>query len=499
MLSSIPQRVTEQPSSFVVLQHHTAASSVSSMMKTLSGTIQVPRNSTEFGNIEQFHASLGPPTPSPSTITETSSVRKEDLKLHPTKDVCDHQPPPTTTAFSTGGGLTRSRTLHSLSGSSSTTSSNDSSFGLSQDHHTLTPSLPAHREGGESPTTITSLPSPDFTTFGMDVRRFTNESPEVPSFNTALRQVMEPHLRKARLMREQARRRITQNLNVHDSIASSVGVPYVRLRSERPFLYDTYTHPMHEVLSEVLGVPDISRLHEQPSGDLDQLMAPLKSRKGRRKFQESYDNFVTSFCIPLLHSLAMSKNLFHEGNGDTRISYRYQAFPNIRVVRPGDASSGPQCDTALGHSIGFLRFHVPLTPSYGTNALYTESHPGKEDWHPLQTKSVGLGFLFDGGRCINFNLENTTDSTLVALDFVVAIYSAYEEEDDEQYPLVDADGLCNRKALEDQYSVGGPGFYDEAVIDIHPGSPLWQVVAKKHGRTNKLLDPDLSSGFPFVR
>jgi hypothetical protein len=265
---------------------------------------------------------------------------------------------------------------------------------------------------------------------------------------------------------------------------------------------------MQDVLAQALHVHDLSRMHLE-SSDLDHIMAPLKTRKGRRKFQESYDTFVTSFCIPLLHSVAMSKNLFHNtsvphhgggGNGGTRITYRYQAFPKIRVVRPGDASQGPQCDTAVGHSIGYLRFHIPLTPAFGTNALYTESHPGKEDWHPLQTKSVGLGYVFDGGRCINFNLENTTDSTLVALDFVVAIYSDYDDDDDatRDYPFVDADGLCNQKALEDQYSMSGPGFYDEAVIDIHPGSPLWQIVAKKSNRKNKLLDPDERVGYPFA-
>lgn len=366
-----------------------------------------------------------------------------------------------------------------------------------------------------------------FTTFGMDIRRYTNGSPQVPVFEKGMRQMLEPHMRKARLMRERARNRTY--LNVHNSIASSMGVPYVGLRSERPFLYDIYTHPIHEVLAKTLGVNDLSKIHELEDGnvDLDHLFSPLKSQKGRRSFHESYDTFVTSFCIPLLHSMAMAKNLlpiasntsllshssYHSllSNADfdgepSRISYRYQAFPSIRVVRPGDASEGPQCDTAMGHSIGFLRFHIPLTPAFGTNALYTESHPGKEDWHPLKTKSVGLGFLFDGGRCINFNLENTTDSTLVAMDFCIAIYcdgnnisDMYSNSEDE---YLDGDSLCSRRALEDQFSLAGPGFYDEAVIDVRMGSPLWQVVAKKRcdGRSSdhpRLLDPDERVGFPF--
>ncbi len=419
-----------------------------------------------------------------------------------------------------GFGMTRSHTLQSLS-ASSTSSSNDSTLGLLQDNLTLASTAsPFSSERGGAGEDL-------FTTFGLDVRRYTGGRPDVPVFDKGMRQVLEPHMRKARLMRERARNRT--HLNVHGSIASSIGVPYVRLRSERPFLYDTCTHPIHEVLAETLGIHDLTKIHELGDGnsDLDQLFSPLKSRKGRRNFHESYDNFVTSFCIPLLHSMALAKNLLQGTNSaslmshsshhsllsnalldgaSSKISYRYQAFPSIRVVRPGDASDGPQCDTAMGHSIGFLRFHVPLTPTFGTNALYTETHPGKEDWHPLQTKSVGLGFLFDGGRCINFNLENTTDSTMVALDFCVAIYYGDAAGGDASTgsgdDYVDGDSLCTPRALDDHFSLAGPGFYDEAVIDVRLGSPLWQIVAKKYddGRNtdhSRLLDPDERVGFPF--
>mmetsp|Transcript_45518 Transcript_45518/g.110751 ORF Transcript_45518/g.110751 Transcript_45518/m.110751 type:complete len:624 (-) Transcript_45518:614-2485(-) len=389
----------------------------------------------------------------------------------------------------------------------------------------------------------------DFTTFGMDLRRHTNGDPNAPKIDKGMRTVLEPHIRKARLMREKARLQhdyhhrpptcasssaasssiassTATSLSrtvVHDSIASSVGVPYTRLRTERPFLYDTYTHPLHEVLAETLGVQDLSQLHNATisrDGDtsFDDIMAPLKNRELSMKFQESYDSFVTSFCIPLLHSIAMKENLFHSINSNSsavnlnlssilsssRVNYRYQAFPSLRVVRPGDASHGPVCDTALGHSVGYLRFHVPLTPSFGTNALYTESYPGKEDWHPLSARSVGLGYVFDGARCIHFNMENTTDSTLVALDFVVAIYSDDDScYDDEDVPSSaglframnnSGEELCHPRLLEDHFSLSGPGYYDEAVIDVGQSRSL-QIVAKKRG--DRLLEPDERVGFPF--
>ena len=373
-------------------------------------------------------------------------------------------------------------------------------FNRSRSHYSLSASSTSSGDSSSVDKTITSSPPVlQYATdrdrkFGAVLREQTGGSPDTPQMDRRLREALEPHLATARLLREKARNHT--HFEVHSSIASSVGVPYTKLRSERPFLYDDHTYPIHEILAETLGVPDLSRLHEE-SGDLSRLLSPLLNRQSRRKFQETYDSFVTSFCIPLLHSLAMSKCLLAPRSGgysSNFICYRYQAFPTIRVSRPGDplSASGPRCDTSTGHSIGCLQFHIPLTPSFGTNALYTESYPGREDWHPLVTRSVGLGFLFDGARCLHYNMENTTDTTCVSLNFRIAIYR--ESEDD--YEHVDGCGLCTKDILDDSFSRAGPGYYDEAAIDVGVGSPAWQIVAKKHG--NQLLDPDYRVGFPFA-
>ena len=111
--------------------------------------------------------------------------------------------------------------------------------------------------------------------------------------------------------------------------------------------------------------------------------------------------------------------------------------------------------------------------------MYTESHPGREDWHPLRTKSVELGFSFDGARCLHFTLENTTDQTRVSLDFRIAIYrdngtssprihdsntmmrhtiqQAGFGEGDAEEEIDVHDTLCNRRMLKDIYSKS-PGY-----------------------------------------
>lgn len=382
--------------------------------------------------------------------------------------------------------------------------------------------------------------------FGHDVNRFTNKSPQEPLFDSTLRNFIEPHISKARKAREEQRRLILEKLGIDTqtidnlSIASNAFVPYPGLRIERPFLFDVETYPLHQILADTLNVSDLSLIHQHPIKDKRVLLSPLLDEKKRRAFHQCYDNFVQTFCIPLLHSLAISQKMFHESFHNPhsqKICYRYQAFPCLRVIRPDEFSIGPHCDMAYGHSIGNINFHIPLTPTYGTNCVYTESHPGREDWHPLKTKSVGLGYVFDGARCLHFTLENTTPTTRVSLDFRIAIYRDrgvdmssseammhhtimshsvprgfhYPHHHQQQHhsykrSLSDPDYddgcnlhdcLCHPKILEDNFSIF-PGYYEEAFIDMGRdgvGSVLPGPVVQKKNRT--LMPPDKRVGFPF--
>jgi hypothetical protein len=251
-------------------------------------------------------------------------------------------------------------------------------------------------------------------------------------------------------------------------IGSSYGVPYPELRNELRFLYDLESFPLDKVLAEALGVKDLSKLHldrprDQGKGEM---MSPLRNRGLRRRFHQLFDSFVTQHVIPLLHSQALSKGIFYtnrhqlqKGKPQT-IVYRYQAFPCINIVRPGECSTDPHCDMAQGHSIGNISFHVPLTATFGTNAVYVESRPGREDFHPLSCKSPGLGFQYDGARCLHFNLKNETDITRVSLNFRVAI----TRSSDVQY--CPDDQLCCPELLKDRFSVENPDFYDEVEVSL---------------------------------
>lgn len=306
--------------------------------------------------------------------------------------------------------------------------------------------------------------------------------------NHSLRNAMEPYLCVARLKRDVARQTVFDTLqqvmlpqedgvgkrsSCHEAssfhIGSSYGVPYPALRNENRFLYDLETFPLDKILAETLGVSDLSKLHlNRPRNeDKREMMSPLRNRGSRRRFHQLFDSFVVSHVIPLLHSQALSKGIFYTNRHQLQrgkpqtIVYRYQAFPSINIVRPGESSTDPHCDMTQGHSIGNISFHVPLTASYSTNAVYVESRPGREDWHPLSTSSPGLGFQFDGARCLHFNLKNETDITRVSLNFRIAITRACDVTEFDP-----DDQLCCPELLNDTFSKENPGFYDEVEVSM---------------------------------
>jgi len=79
----------------------------------------------------------------------------------------------------------------------------------------------------------------------------------------------------------------------------------------------------------------------------------------------------------------------------------------------------------------------------------------------LSTSAPGLGFQFDGARCLHFNLKNETDITRVSLNFRVAITrvcDVTEYDPDDQ--------LCCPELLNDRFSQENPGFYDEVEVSM---------------------------------
>jgi hypothetical protein len=239
--------------------------------------------------------------------------------------------------------------------------------------------------------------------------------PEIP-FPESLRDVVEPHVRKARRRRAEVLQAIREATGAerYDATMSEFQRPG-GLADEGEFAYDAEAHPLAAALrrcaeaGDKAASKDLSRLHESGPGAKHRLFRRLTLNP--EGFRQAYDAFVLEVCAPR----------FAKRHGRAPTEIWFQAFPCVRVVQPGDFSIGPHADAAYGHHPCSVNFYVPLTRIGGTSSLFLESSPGREDWHPIEWDGAAtdVGFVkhFAGAVCAHWTTENKTARTRVSLDF----------------------------------------------------------------------------------
>ena len=248
--------------------------------------------------------------------------------------------------------------------------------------------------------------------FGATLAAATAYSSDIPfdPFPIQLRSAIESHIQKARDKQGAALNavRAATTGQLYDEVLSDFMSEYAQ---EGSFSYGTKEMKLRESFLESCGLGlefDLQRLHET-AHNKDEMLFHLAS--DRLHFQEEYDSFVRSVCIPHLASLPRQS-----GKDETLEDFYYQSFPCIRIVKPGEFSIGPHGDASYGHHPCSINFYIPLTKIEGSASLFLESRPGSEDWHPI-VGGYGLVKVFAGAICKHFTPENHGDFTRVSLDF----------------------------------------------------------------------------------
>ena len=225
--------------------------------------------------------------------------------------------------------------------------------------------------------------------FGSTVAKLTNNSSSIPydPFPLELRITIEVHIRKATKRREEALSaiRIATGFGTYDSTMN--GFRTLRFAEEMDFAFNTQAYNIRQSLLECFGLPidyDLRYIHQRPSfpvgesrlcdfEEKDRLLEKLTINYAN--FQQHYDEFVRTVCIPQLAATTDNNNC------DT---YYYQSFPCLRMLQPDEFSIGPHSDVAYGHHPCSINFYVPLTDIGGASSLFLENRPGSEDWHPIE-------------------------------------------------------------------------------------------------------------------
>lgn len=245
--------------------------------------------------------------------------------------------------------------------------------------------------------------------------------------------------------------------------------------SESEFYYDTRKFQLREELVKLLHIELTA---------LEYLHLLFKNDKGRRKdrhekrallkdftnptvnssFRQLYDRFVRTVITNHVATILSTEDTIY-----------YQAFPCIRVVRPGEFSIGAHADISYGFSQGNINFYVPLTRIFGTNSLVLESCPGLEDWHVIDA-DVGYIKRFYGVLCSHFTMTNNTNQTRVSLDLRIIPGSCWQQNHDHFTSVDGYYAMCRRPEVQTGQKP----------------STIWP-------RIGDLLPPDHRVGFPFTK
>ena len=270
----------------------------------------------------------------------------------------------------------------------------------------------------------------DFVWFSDRLKAASGGGETIDFTDAAVRAAIAPEVGKMRTARAEAmqRQRRATSAALRPALDSAA---FDGLRRDATTLrYDAARHNLAHEMAALLGLPaelPLHRLHERFHSDSGArrarhekaaLLAPLTDAAARAPLVAAYERLVVEVLAPRV-AAAM-------GGGCVRVVF--QAFPCVRVHRPGEFSIGPHCDAQYQAPEGNLNFYVPLSRAiWGTNSLFVESAPGREDWRPLMLRHGEIA-TFDGLRCAHFTAENTTAHTRVSLDFRLVPGGCYEED-----------------------------------------------------------------------
>lgn len=320
--------------------------------------------------------------------------------------------------------------------------------------------------------------------FSTAVALATNNSPTIDCdpFPSKVRNAIESHIRKATENRDAALTSIREQMDPveFDEVLSSFRSN--PMSKEGEFEFDIQLHPLRDSLLKAFQLEnnyDLTLMHQDTFAKNNAFHSLTTHPGNRIQFQEVFDTFVRAVCAPHLVNLMKDNKSTNSPNLTESLSslnlpcteIYYQAFPCIRVVQPNDFSIGPHADVMYGHHPCSINYYLPLTHIGGTSALFLESAPNEEDWHPIVGNYGTCVKHFAGGSNLHFTVENQTGRTRVSLDFRLIPGHLFDTVD------------CN-----DSQFVKKHGYYSKCKLTT---DGTWE-------RVGGLLEPDGRVGFPWT-
>jgi hypothetical protein len=210
-------------------------------------------------------------------------------------------------------------------------------------------------------------------------------------------------------------------------------IPVELRQTPRYFSFDTQRFDFRRAICTAIDAGDptlLSALHTSTEGQARYSNNKNKqgahggrncyNKRWRSKFatdkvfmRELIGCFVEEVIKPLLYAP-------EDGGQPEHQFVVYQAHPTLRVHFPGSKPlGGKHIDYSYKRQPTEINIWLPLTPVGGSNSLYSESAPGRQDFKPFEVDDFGTAVMFWGNQCEHYSTPNQTNTTRVSLDFRV--------------------------------------------------------------------------------
>ena len=206
---------------------------------------------------------------------------------------------------------------------------------------------------------------------------------------------------------------------------------------EKVLTFSTSEYPFQELMKKILGLQgDLTQAHTliEGSTEWDQISFQNDtSTEFHKKYYKSpyyhemvelYQHFLQTWLLPQLQE--------DEYIVQKEPSFRIHIPNNTALGKRGDEQDNEQiglhCDGDYNHPSAEMNYMITITGQSDTNSCYTETEPGKGDFHPINIQ-YGEVFRFYANQCRHYNKKNISQNTRISFDFRVIPASKYQEGD----------------------------------------------------------------------
>lgn len=191
------------------------------------------------------------------------------------------------------------------------------------------------------------------------------------------------------------------------------------------YSYNTNTFNFTKIVQDIFNVKDLAYIHNILEEQLDIPDDPSKDQK--TKFHKIfYASFEQENCpfLQMYKKFILYLKKTHYPNQ----RMIYQTRPTFRVHAPGNIAVAKwHKDKAYNHSENEINIYLPLTKTFDSNTIWSETEEDKADYQPMNAE-VGEYYVWNGANLFHGNKKNETGVSRVSIDFRLIHFDNFDYE-----------------------------------------------------------------------